>query len=135
MRFSSVALGVLAFVGIAVSGDTFDVAAQDAGDNLTKQYREARGEIEKRDLALKLMDAGVLRKHQTTEFDVARIFGADWTPNVDVGKYESYGIVYFAKQPKGPNYVQVPRIGWYLVIHYDTKEKIVRSWILSDNHK
>ena len=135
MRFRSIALAVSVFVAIVPRSYTSDVASQDIGERLTHRYHEAKSEVEKRDLALKLIDVGVLRKFKTTQSDVARIFGADWTPDFDVGEYESYGIVHFARQPKGPDNVQVPYVGWCLVIHYNTKDKVVVSWSLSDDHK
>ena len=69
--------------------------------DLIARYQRESSELAKRDLALKMIDSGVLKLYATTSKDAAKIFGADWTPDMDVGEYKSYGIVHFAKQPTG----------------------------------
>jgi len=110
-------------------------AQQHAASDLIERYQHESSELVKRDLALKMIDAGVLKRSVTTTTDVAQIFGTDWTQDVDVEEYQSYGIVHFAKQPTGPSDGQVPFVGWYLVIHYNTKDPVVVSWELSNVHK
>ena len=113
-------------------------ADNDSSNDLINRYQRESSELAKRDLALKMIDAGVLKLSVTATKDVARIFGADWTPDVDVEEYKSYGIVHFAKQPtppSSPSPAPVPFVGWYLVIHYNTKDNVVISWELSNVHK
>jgi hypothetical protein len=105
-------------------------AQKDSGADLIRCYQRETSEIAKRDLALKMIDAGVLKLRVSTIEDVARIFGSDWQV-----ADESYGVVYFAKQPTGSNDEQVPFVGWYLVIHYDAKSQVIHAWELSNVHK
>src|SRR5581483_5407218 len=95
-----------------------------AGDreDLIARYQKETSELAKRDLALNMIDAGVLKLYVSTSKDVARIFGTDWKPDIDVDDYKSYGIVHFAKQPPSPppGYAAAD-VGWYLVIRYNTK--------------
>jgi hypothetical protein len=123
---------------------SLSVAAEhNPNSDLISRYQRENSELAKRDLALKMIDSGVLKLSATTSKDVAKIFGADWTPDIDVGEYKSYGIVHFAKQPTAPSPdpghdeppVAVPFVGWYLVIHYNTKDQVVFAWELSNVHK
>jgi hypothetical protein len=107
------------------------VAQKDSGADLIRCYQRETSEIAKRDLALKMIDTGILKIGISTIEDVARIFGSDWQDT----SHESYGVVNFAKQPTGPDDEQVPFVGWYLVIHYDAKSQVIHAWELSNVHK
>jgi hypothetical protein len=119
------------------------VPAEDATADLIIRYQRESSELAKRDLTLKMIDVGVLKLFKTTARDLEKIFGADWTPDMKVDQYGSVGFVLFAKQPKAPSPppgadepdVQVPFVGWYLLVHYNTKDRAVFAWELSNVHK
>ena len=112
-------------------------ADENPGTDLVRRYHREASELAKRDLALKMIDTGVLKLYATTSIEVAKIFGSDWDPDVDAGESQSYGIVSFAKQPKADESeaIQVPFVGWYMVIYYNTKDHVVIDWKFSNVHK
>ena len=104
--------------------------------DLIRRYRHETAELAKRDLALKMIDTGVLKFHVTTRKDIERIFGSDWRMfSDDPEDARPYGLVQFAKQldiPEG-NTSQVPYVGWYLAIYFSHKNYVVVDWQLSNN--
>jgi hypothetical protein len=104
--------------------------------DLIRRYQHETSELAKRDLALKMIDTGVLKFHSTTRKDVERIFGSDWSMFADDPEdARPYGLVQFAKQfdiPEG-NTSQIPYVGWYLAIFFSPKTYVVVDWQLS-NH-
>jgi hypothetical protein len=112
------------------------IAQKDSGADLVRRYHRETSELTKRDLALKMIDAGVLKLHTTTRKDIVEIFGSDWQMFADDPEDERpYGIVHFAKQPSGPDTEQVPFVGWYLAIFFSPKSYVVVDWRLSNVHK
>ena len=107
--------------------------------DLIHRYQRETSEFAKRDLALKMIDTGVLRLHGTTRRDIARIFGSDWHMfSDDPGESRPYGIVHFARQLEAPKTgppIQVPYIGWYMVVYFSPKTYVVVDWHLSNKHK
>jgi hypothetical protein len=102
---------------------------------LTISYQRETGELAKRDLALKIIDSGILKIGESTAEDVAKIFGKDWAPDLKVEKGESYGIISFAKQPPETPAGHVAGDGWYMVVYYSSTSKKVFDWDLSNVHK
>ena len=103
---------------------------------LATMYQREKSELIKRDLALKMIDSGLLKLYTTTAEDIAKIFGGDWMADVKVEKSQSYGIINFAKEPAGaaPD-AQKPYFGWYMVVYYNTGDRKVFDWDLSNVHK
>ena len=115
------------------------VAQIDSGADLIRRYHRETSELTKRDLALKMIDTGVLKLHTTTRKDIVEIFGSDWHMFADDPEdSRPYGIVFFAKQIEtleGDSPVQVPYIGWYLAVFFSQKTYVVVDWRLSNVHK
>jgi len=102
---------------------------------LVTSYQHETAELVKRDLALKIIDSGVLKIGESTAEDIARIFGKDWAPDLKVTGGESYGIISFAKQPPETPAGHVAGDGWYMVVYYNATSKKVFDWDLSNVHK
>jgi hypothetical protein len=103
---------------------------------LVTSYAREKLELNKRDIALKMIDSGVLKLGETTAEDVGKIFGKDWTPDLKVAGAQSYGIISFFRQPDGTAAdAQNPYYGWYMVVYYNTTDRKVFDWDLSNVHK
>jgi hypothetical protein len=113
-----------------------------SADDLVAQYQKEKNALVKRDLALKMIDTGMLELHKSKADDLAAIFGPDWWPAGRADPDISRGFVFFAKQPfskpcreqweKEIEPVQHALVGWYLFVHYGTKDHRVLSWWLSN---
>lgn len=103
---------------------------------LITSYQHEKSELIKRNLALKMIDSGLLKLGETTAEEVAKIFGTDWSPDLKVAGPQSYGIVSFFRMPDGtPADAQNPYHGWYMVVYYNTQDRKVFDWDLSNVHK
>ncbi len=114
--------------------------AQDEPPKVSKlglviSYQRETAELVKRDLALKIIDSGILTLYESTTEDLAKIFGKDWAPDIKTDKDESYGIISFAKRPPEAPAGQVATTGWYMVVYYSAATKKVFDWDLSNVHK
>ena len=102
---------------------------------LVTSYQRETAELVKRDIALKIIDSGILKIGDSTADDIAKIFGRDWAPDLKVAGGESYGIISFAKQPPETPAGHVAGGGWYMVVYYSSTSKKVFDWDLSNVHK
>jgi hypothetical protein len=107
-------------------------------EDLISRYQKETSELGKRELALKMIDAGVIKRAETKVADIARIFGNDWQVAGVLDKNRSRGFVYFAPQASPPPddaAIQWVPHGWYLMIDYLTLSGQVENWCVSNLYK
>jgi len=100
---------------------------------LVTSYQHEKLELTKRDIALKMIDSGLLKLGETTAEDVAKIFGKDWNPDLGADGQKTYGIIRFSNPE--PSADPQPYYGWYMVVYYGVKDRKVFDWDLSNVHK
>jgi hypothetical protein len=122
---------------VCVCAATLTVAQQPPSKlGLVIGYQREKSELAKRDIALKMIDSGLLKLGETTEAEVAKIFGKDWTGDLKVAGDQSYGIIRFSSAPESATAdAQAPRYGWYMVVYYNTTDRKVFDWDLSNVSK
>lgn len=136
MRFARHAYLFIALAYVCIAAQCIS-----AGD-LVARYQKEKNPLVKRDLALKMIDTGILELHKSKADDLAAIFGPDWWPAGRESPGISRGFVFFARQPfskpsaeqweKETEPVQHALVGWYLVVHYGTEDHTLLSWWLSN---
>lgn len=130
---ASVALALFGFIAILPCAEAQDETAKIPRLGLITSYQRETSELVKRDLALKIIDSGILKIHESTVDDIAKIFGRDWAPDLKVDSGECYGIVSF-KQARDSVPGHVAGSGWYMVIYYRSADRKVFDWDLSNVH-
>ena len=137
MPRSPILLRLLLPAIVCVCAATFSPAQQPPSKlGLVTGYQREKSELAKRDIALKMIDSGLLKLGETTEGEVAKIFGKDWTGDLKVAGAQSYGIIRFTSAPEGTSAdAQTPHYGWYMVVYYNTTDRKVFDWDLSNVSK
>ena len=115
------------------------VDAPNSVEQLSAEYRRAAPNQPKRNVALRAIDAGIIREGASITL-AEQLFGKDFVDPVKLEPDGSgYGIVRF--EAPVPNSITKDGLlasgyyrGWYLVIYYGTDKRITR-YKLSDEHK
>jgi hypothetical protein len=89
MRGSLLRTLPFSLVALACIVTPSNVAGEDAGADLIARYQRESSELVKRNLVLKMIDAGVLQRFRTRARDLANIFAADWAPDMKVDQHAS----------------------------------------------
>jgi hypothetical protein len=87
------------------------------------KFAAAKGEVDKRQVCLDLIDAGELEWRTKLE-KVQNLFGEWWTEVERTSDGSGYGIVWFGKSKTAPEKVQSLPSKWHLVIGFSADNRV-----------